>query len=410
MNKPHLCRSEHLSIEHKIEEFIQKESSAGIVLMFVTIAAMILKNSPLASAYDAFLLTPVEIRFGLLHIGKPLLLWINDGLMAVFFLLVGLEVKQEIVSGHLSSLQKVTLPGIAALGGMAIPALIYAAFNWHDPIAMRGWAIPTATDIAFSLGILSLLGKRVPVSLKIFLMALAIIDDIGAIVIIALFYTEQISIQSISVALAALVILSIMNMAGVARRGAFILVGIVLWVSVLKSGVHATLAGVALAFMIPLEVKDRQGEVVPLAKSLEDDLHYWVAFMILPLFAFVNAGINLEEIALNQMSGPVPMGILFGLFFGKQAGVFGFSWIAIKSGLAPMPEGADMRQLYGVALLTGIGFTMSLFIDGLAFDDGKIFSYADRLAIIAGSLFSGVAGYLVLFKSKDSGRSDGLTD
>jgi NhaA family Na+:H+ antiporter len=350
------------------------------------------------------------MRFGLLHIGKPLLLWIKDGLMAVFFLLVGLEVKQEIVSGHLSSLQKVTLPGIAALGGMAVPALIYAAFNWNDPIAMRGWAIPTATVIAFSLGILSLLGKRVPVSLKIFLMALAIIDDIGAIVIIALFYTEQISIQSITVACAALVILAIMNMAGVARRAAYILAGVVLWVSVLKSGVHATLAGVALAFMISLEVKDGEGCLIPLAKCLEDDLHHWVAFMILPLFAFVNAGINLEEIAITQMSGPVPLGILFGLFFGKQLGVFGFSWIAIQSGLARMPSGADMRQLYGIALLTGIGFTMSLFIDGLAFDDGKIFSYADRLAIIAGSLVSGVAGYLVLLRTKGGSQADPLAD
>jgi len=303
--------------------------------------------------------------------------WINDGLMAVFFLLVGLEVKQEIVSGHLSTLQKVTLPGIAAFGGMAVPALIYAWFNWNDPIAMRGWAIPTATDIAFSLGILSLLGKRVPVSLKIFLMALAIIDDIGAIVIIALFYTAQISMQSIAVAGIALVILASMNLAGVARRGAYILVGVVLWVSVLKSGVHATLAGVALAFMIPLEVEDGEGGLIPLAKSLEDDLHYWVAFMILPLFAFVNAGINLGEIAVEQMTGPVPMGILFGLFLGKQIGVFGFSWLAIRFGLATIPSGADMRQLYGVALLTGIVFTMSLFIDGLAFEDGKIFSYAD---------------------------------
>jgi len=398
-----------LYIEHKIEEFIQKESSAGIVLMFVTIAAMVLKNSPLAATYDAFLSTPVEIRFGLLHIGKPLLLWINDGLMAIFFLLVGLEVKQEVVSGHLSSLQKITLPGIAAIGGMLIPAVIYAIFNWNDPVALRGWAIPTATDIAFSLGILSLLGKRVPISLKIFLMALAIIDDIGAIVIIAIFYTAQISIQSISVACAALVLLLLMNLAGVTRREAYVLVGIVLWISVLKSGVHATLAGVALAFMIPLEVKDRQGEMIPLAKNLEDDLHYWVGFMILPLFAFVNAGINLKEIAIDQMSGPVPMGILFGLLFGKPIGVFGFSWIAIKSGLARMPTGADMRQLYGVAFLTGIGFTMSLFIDGLAFEDGKIFSYADRLAIIVGSLLSGVAGYLVLLRSKDSSQSDAFS-
>ncbi|MBP1729196.1 MAG: Na+/H+ antiporter NhaA type [Deltaproteobacteria bacterium] len=367
--------------------------------MFVTIAAMVLKNSPLATAYNAFLLTPVEVRFGVLHIGKPLLLWINDGLMAVFFLLVGLEVKQEILQGHLSTLQKVALPGIAALGGMVLPALIYAIFNWNEPFAMRGWAIPTATDIAFSLGILSLLGKRVPVSLKIFLMALAIIDDIGAIVIIALFYTEQISIVSMIFALAALLALFCMNIWGVVRRGAYVLVGVMLWVSVLKSGVHATLAGVALAFMIPLEITDRQGKKHTPAKSFEDDLHVWAAFMILPLFAFVNAGIQLSEISIAEMLAPVPLGIMLGLFIGKQLGVFGFSWLAIRSGLAAMPEGSDWRQLYGVALLTGIGFTMSLFIDGLAFDDGKMFSYADRMAVIVGSLLSGVAGYLVLLRS-----------
>ena len=388
-----------MSLEHKIEEFIHKESSAGVVLMFVTIAAMVLKNSPLATAYNAFLLTPVEVRFGVLHIGKPLLLWINDGLMAVFFLLVGLEVKQEILQGHLSTLQKVALPGIAALGGMVLPALIYAIFNWNEPFAMRGWAIPTATDIAFSLGILSLLGKRVPVSLKIFLMALAIIDDIGAIVIIALFYTEQISIVSMIFALAALLALFCMNIWGVVRRGAYVLVGVMLWVSVLKSGVHATLAGVALAFMIPLEITDRQGKKHTPAKSFEDDLHVWAAFMILPLFAFVNAGIQLSEISIAEMLAPVPLGIMLGLFIGKQLGVFGFSWLAIRSGLAAMPEGSDWRQLYGVALLTGIGFTMSLFIDGLAFDDGKMFSYADRMAVIVGSLLSGVAGYLVLLRS-----------
>ena len=385
-----------MSLEHKIEEFIHKESSAGVVLMFVTIAAMVLKNSALATAYDSLLLTPVEVRFGALYIGKPLLLWINDGLMAVFFLLVGLEVKQEVLQGHLSSLQQVALPGIAALGGMIVPALIYAIFNWNEPFAMRGWAIPTATDIAFSLGILSLLGKRVPVSLKIFLMALAIIDDIGAIVIIALFYTAQISVVSISVAFAALLVLSCMNLAKVVRRGAYIMVGTVLWVSVLKSGVHATLAGVALAFMIPLEITDRQGTQHTLAKSLEDDLHNWVAFMILPLFAFVNAGIQLKEISFAEMLTPVPLGIMLGLFVGKQCGVFGFGWLAIRSGLASLPAGADWRQLYGVALLTGIGFTMSLFIDGLAFDDGKMFSSADRMAIIVGSLLSGVAGYLLL--------------
>lgn len=382
--------------KRKLDGFIQKESSAGIVLMFVTVAAMLLKNSPLATAYEAFLLTPVELRFGVLYISKPLLLWINDGLMALFFLLVGLEVKQEIIHGHLSSPQKIMLPGIAALGGMALPAVIFAAFNWHDPWSMRGWAVPTATDIAFSLGILSLLGNRVPASLKIFLMALAIMDDIGAIVIIAIFYTGQISVASISFALAALAILCLMNMAGVVRRGAYIMVGVLLWVSVLKSGVHATLAGVALAFMIPLKVSDGQGKAIEVARDLEDDLHNWVAYLILPLFAFVNAGINLRAITVGQLAAPVPLGIMLGLFAGKQLGVFGCSWLAIKSGLAVMPKDADWRQLYGVALLTGIGFTMSLFIDGLAFGDGKSFSYADRLAIILGSLISGLSGYLLL--------------
>ncbi len=381
---------------HYIKDFIHKDSSSGILLIVVTILALILQNSALSSLYTGFLHTPVEIRFGALHIAKPLLLWVNDGLMAIFFFLIGLEVKREVMEGHLSSLSQVTLPGIAALGGMIVPALVFVAFNKGAEFAMNGWAIPTATDIAFALGILSLLGNRVPVSLKIFLMALAIIDDLGAIVIIALFYTSELSTISIIVATASLAVLFVMNRLKVARQAAYILVGIILWVSVLKSGVHATLAGVALAFMIPLHSKDENGKSFSMAHNMEHGLHYWVAFLILPLFAFVNAGVDLRGISLEEMTGPVPLGIMAGLFIGKQLGVFGFSWIAIKLGIASLPKEATWKTLYGVAVLTGIGFTMSLFVDSLAYNDTKMFHYADKLAVLLGSFLSGVVGYIIL--------------
>jgi len=329
-------------------------------------------------------------------------LWVNDGLMAIFFFLIGLEVKREVLEGHLSSLGQIALPGIAALGGMVVPALIYIAFNGSDSFALNGWAIPTATDIAFALGILSLLGNRVPISLKIFLMALAIIDDLGAIIIIALFYTSQLSTVSIAIASAALAVLFIMNRMNVARKAPYILIGIILWVSVLKSGVHATLAGVALAFMIPMVSKDKEGKTFSMAKEMEHDLHYWVAFFILPLFAFVNAGVNLQSIEAKEMLGSVPMGIVLGLFLGKQLGVFGFSWIAIKTGLAKLPQDSSWVQLYGVAVLTGIGFTMSLFVDSLAFNDTQIYHFADKLAILLGSFLSGIVGYLILKNSKSA--------
>ncbi|HHO65458.1 MAG TPA: Na+/H+ antiporter NhaA [Epsilonproteobacteria bacterium] len=381
---------------HDIQDFIKKDSFPGMLLIVVTIIALILQNSALSHYYMGFLHTPVEIRIGALHIAKPLLLWVNDGLMAIFFLLVGLEIKREVIEGHLSSLSQIALPGIAAVGGMAVPALVYIAFNKADAFAMQGWAIPTATDIAFALGILSLLGKRVPVSLKIFLMALAIIDDLGAIVIIALFYTQELSTLSIIVAAASLVVLFIMNRMGVVRKAAYIMVGVILWVSVLKSGVHATLAGVALAFFIPLKSTDSDGKTFSIAHQLEHDLHYWVALLILPLFAFVNAGVDLGGISPGGMKETVPLGIMAGLFIGKQLGVFAFSFIAIKMGLAKLPKDSTWLQLYGVALLTGIGFTMSLFVDTLAFGDTDLFAYADKLAILLGSLFSGVAGYVVL--------------
>lgn len=387
-----------------IEEFIKKESSAGLILIFVTIFALLLKNTGLSELYDSFLATPVEVRFGSLHIDKPLFLWINDGLMAIFFFLIGLEVKREILEGHLSSMAQVALPGFAAVGGMVVPAIVYLFFVGTDSIGTQGWAIPTATDIAFALGVLSLLGKRVPISLKIFLMALAIIDDLGAIVIIALFYTAELSTLSIAVAVGALFVLFIMNRLGVDRKAAYILVGIVLWVSVLKSGVHATLAGVALAFSIPIsQRKVIAGHVKrSMLKSMEHDLHYWVAFFILPLFAFVNAGVDFRTISVDQILTPVPLGIATGLFIGKQVGVFAFSFIAIKLGLAKLPESSNYMQLYGVSILTGIGFTMSLFVNSLAFPDPTLFMFADKLAILVGSFSAGLLGYLVLRFASES--------
>ena len=380
-----------------IEEFIKKESSSGILLIFVTILALVLKNSALSEYYAAFLRTPVEIRFADLHIAKPLLLWINDGLMAIFFLLIGLEVKREFLEGQLSTPSQVALPGIAAIGGMLVPAAFYIAINHEDPTAMRGWAIPTATDIAFALGVLAMLGKRVPLSLKVFLMALAIIDDLGAIVIIALFYTVELSTLSIVVSACALTTLIIMNRLGVAKKAAYIIVGVILWVSVLKSGVHATLAGVALAFTIPLRcTRKDKGKTYSMSKDMEHDLHYWVAFFILPMFAFVNAGVDLRNVSLDQMTTGVPLGIMAGLFLGKQLGVFGFSWVAIKIGLAKLPDRSTWLQLYGVSILTGIGFTMSLFVDSLAFTDGNLYQQADKLAVLIASFSAGIAGYLIL--------------
>nr|WP_318024168.1 Na+/H+ antiporter NhaA [Ghiorsea bivora] len=390
------CKKHHIVSMKFIESFIHKESSSGILLIVATILALIFSNTLLAPYYEAFLHIPVSIQLGSLSLDKSLHHWVNDGLMAIFFFLIGLEVKREVLEGHLSSVSQVTLPIVAAIGGMAVPALIYLYFNADNPLAANGWAIPTATDIAFALGILSLLGKRVPLSLKVFLMALAIIDDLGAIVIIALFYTVDLSTLSISVASVALAILIVMNRMGVVRKSAYFIVGLVLWVSVLKSGVHATLAGVALAFTIPLYAKDELGKKFSPLKTLEHDLHYWVAFFILPIFAFTNAGVNITEISLDQMSGSVPLGIMLGLFLGKQLGVFGLSWLAIKLGFAKMPVDSNWLQLYGVSVLTGIGFTMSLFITSLAFSSADLFQYTDKLAILVGSFSAGILGYLLL--------------
>jgi Na+:H+ antiporter, NhaA family len=376
-----------------IREFFKLESAGGICLFFAAMVAIILDNSALAPLYDSLLTIPVAIKFGALEIAKPLLLWINDGLMAVFFFLVGLEIKREALEGQLSNVNQIALPGVAAIGGMAAPAAIYAYFNWSNPVDINGWAIPAATDIAFALGILMLLGSRVPLAIKIFLTAVAIIDDLGAIVIIALFYTDNLSLTALAVGVGGLLLCALLNLRGVTRTAPYILIGFVVWVAVLKSGVHATLAGVLLALAIPLRATDAEGHS-PL-RHLEHILHPWVAFLVLPAFAFANAGVNFSGMSFSSLLEPLPLGIALGLFVGKQIGVFGMAWLTIKTGLAKMPEGANWGMIYGVSLLCGIGFTMSLFIGGLAFDDPG-HAAAVRLGVLAGSLVSGTVGYLVL--------------
>lgn len=382
-------------------DFLKKESAGGIILMFAALVAILVANSPLSAYYQLLLSTAVELRVGALEIDKPLLLWINDGLMAVFFFLVGLELKRELVEGELSDKKNIALPGIAAIGGMFIPAAIYVFFNAGDPIALQGWAIPAATDIAFALGILALLGSRVPLSLKIFLTSVAIFDDIGAVLIIALFYTANISAQALAVVSVCIVVLALLNRTDVIAKSPYILVGIIMWVAMLKSGVHATIAGVLLAMFIPLR-SNKKALSSPL-KEMEHDLHHVVAFFVLPVFAFANAGIALGGITLDQMFHGVPLGIAAGLFFGKQIGVFGVCWLAVKFKLASLPKGMNFKNLYGVALLCGIGFTMSLFIGSLAFEESGVNSLFDeRLGIIIGSLASGIIGYFVLRASLGS--------
>jgi NhaA family Na+:H+ antiporter len=370
-----------------IREFLALEAAGGIVLVIAAVAALALANSPAAWLYERLLATPLEIRVDRFGIAKPLLLWINDGLMAVFFFLVGLEIKREVLEGELSQRSQIVLPAIAAVGGMAVPAAIYAALNWGDPVALQGWAIPAATDIAFALGVLSLLGERVPNGLKVFLLTLAILDDLGAIVIIALFYSGNLSGVSLTVAAAALLALLALNRSGVQRITPYLLIGLVLWVSVLKSGVHATLAGVALAFFIPQQR----------APELEHDLHPAVAFGILPLFAFANAGVLLEGVGAGALLEPVPLGIAAGLLVGKTVGVFAAAALAIRLGWARIPGDGNWTSLLGVAVLCGIGFTMSLFIAGLAFEGaGAEFAVQTRLGVLGGSLLAAIVGYALL--------------
>ncbi len=383
-----------------VNNYLKKESSSGLLLIFVTILALIFSNTFLSDFYNTFLHTKIELKVGhYLEISKPLILWVNDGLMAIFFLHIGLEIKRELILGHLSSFSKISLPLIAAAGGMLGPALIFYLFNHSDEFAIRGWAIPTATDIAFALGILSLLGRRVPVSLKIFLMALAIFDDLGAILIIAIFYTEDLSMMALLFASMAIFILFLMNKLNILSLGLYALVGTLMWIAVLKSGVHATLAGIILAFAIPLNAINQKRKRVSPVKTLEHFIHNWVGYMILPIFAFVNAGIDLRDLSIEKITEPISLGIVLGLFLGKQIGVMLFSFIAIKTKLAKLPKNTTWKQMYGVAILTGIGFTMSLFIDSLAYNDSDIFHYTDKLAILLGSVLSGVFGYFVLKKN-----------
>ena len=380
-----------------LKSFLRMESAGGMLLMGAAVLAMLAANSPAAGLYSYFLDTPVEVRIGALQIAKPLFLWVNDGLMAVFFFLVGLELKREILEGELSRPANVLLPALGAVGGLAVPVAIFVWFNSGDAQALKGWAIPAATDIAFALGILMLLGSRVPVALKVFVVSLAIFDDLGAIIIIAIFYSTDLSVTALIISALCLAILGFMNWRGTIAISSYILVGVVMWIAVLKSGVHATLAGVALAAFIPM--RDAADKTHSPLSELEHDLHSVVAFGVLPLFAFVNAGISLEGVSFSDLLHTVPLGIAAGLFVGKQVGIFSLCFLAIKMGIARLPEGASWGSLYGVSILCGVGFTMSLFVGSLAFENVTLDPEAifdERLGIIFGSLLSGIFGYIVL--------------
>jgi Na+:H+ antiporter, NhaA family len=375
----------------EIREFMRLESAAGVFILLAALLALIANNSGFARYYDLFLSTPLQIRLGALDIDKPLLLWINDGLMALFFLVIGCEIKREMIEGELSSWRKAALPAIAAVGGMLVPALIYVAINRGNPTALRGWAIPAATDIAFAFAAVSLLGKRVPASLRIFLLATAIIDDLGAIVIIAVFYTSDLNVIALAGAAVVIALMFLLNRLRVARIGPYALLGILLWVLVLKSGVHATLAGVATALALPIK---RAGGGSPL-RELEHMLHPWTAFLVMPLFGFANAGLAFADVRLADLAGGVAGGIALGLFLGKQLGVFGAAALSIKLKICERPSGAGWLAIYGVALIAGIGFTMSLFIGTLAWEDSA-HAAALRLGVLAGSIASALCGLALL--------------
>ena len=376
-----------------VSDFLNREAAPGILLMIATVLALIIANSPLNHLYDQLISLPVQISAGTWAIDKPLLLWINDGFMAVFFFHVGLELKREICEGELSNPKDIVLPATGAIGGMLLPALIYVGINWDNPVAIAGWAIPAATDIAFALGILALLGSRVPTSLKIFLVTLAIIDDIGAIVIIALFYTNHITMGALLVAAACLLLLWQMNRRNVVDIPAYMMVGIILWVAMLKSGVHATLAGVILAAFIPM--RDSRDETYSPVTRLEHSLNSTVSFAILPLFAFANAGLKIEDNFFTGLIEPIGLGIILGLIVGKVIGISLISRIMVGLGLAQLPEGSNWKQIYGTSILAGIGFTMSLFISELAFEN-KEYAESAKSAILVASILAGVIGLLVI--------------
>jgi NhaA family Na+:H+ antiporter len=383
-------------------DFAQHEASGGVMLLVAALFALFLANSPLAFLYGALLDTPVSVRVGALALDKNLLHWVNDGLMAIFFFHVGLEIKRELLVGELSSVKQASLPVIGALGGMIVPAFIYVAINANDARALGGWAIPTATDIAFAVGVLALAGSRVPPALKVFLLALAIIDDIGAIVIIALFYTYNLSFAALALAAIGVALLVALNRGGVTRIAPYVLTGIFIWICVLKSGVHATLAGVVTAFAVPISGgSGRDGNGHSPAAQLQESLHPWVNFGVLPAFAYANAGVSLAGVTFAQLASPIPLGIALGLFLGKPIGVFIFSWAAIQLGLATRPEGTGWTQLLGAAVLAGIGFTMSLFIGMLAFPEPQ-YAADIRIGVLSGSILSAVLGYMILRRAPGS--------
>ena len=378
------------------KQFIQTDASSGIILVLAALFALLLANSFFSTNYNAFLEFPVSITLGTFAISKPLVLWVNDGLMALFFFVVGLEIKRELFYGQLSSLDQVILPFFAAIAGIVFPALIYVAFNYQDAVAMNGWAIPSATDIAFALGIFILFGKHLPPSLKLFLLSVAIIDDIGAVIIIAIFYSQEIATNSLIVASIGLVVLFVLNRLQLENKTPFILVSIVVWAAVLKSGVHATLAGFAVAWFIPL-ARDKAHSM---SYQIEHGLHPWIAFFVLPLFAFANAGVGLTNATLDELITPISIGIIGGLFIGKQLGIFVACFIAVKLKFCKLPKDATWTQLYGVCLLCGVGFTMSLFVGSLAFEEqGLAYQTQVKVGVLVGSLISAIAGAYLLRRS-----------
>ncbi len=380
-------------LDKSLVNFFKGESAVGVLLIMATLFAMLMANSPYAAYYKDFLDIPVVVSVHEFSIAKPLLLWVNDGLMAVFFFMVGMEIKREVMEGSLSHISKIVVPTFAAIGGMVVPALVYSAFNWNDPVGMQGWAIPMATDIAFALGILSLLGKRVPAELKVFLLALAIIDDLGAIIVIALFFGHGLTMTALAVSGFFIAVLMVLNWRGVTNNTVYVLLGIIIWAAVLKSGVHATIAGVIVGLLIPLRNNKESFH------ELEESLHGPVNYAILPLFAFVNTGVGFGAISVKDFTDNVTLGITFGLLVGKQVGIFSFAALAIVLKLGKLPDKLTWTHLYGVSILGGIGFTMSLFIGSLAFEcaEGACLNMTDeRIGILLGSLLSGVLGYLVL--------------
>ena len=385
---------------HYLRQFLRLEASGGILLIIAALIAMMMANSPLQAAYEGFLHIPIVIKVAALDLSNSLAHWINDGLMAIFFLVIGLEVKKELIEGSLAGRDKALFPVVAAVGGMIAPALIYLAFNLNDEVTRTGWAIPAATDIAFALGVMALLGSRVPTSLKAFLMALAIIDDLGAIIIIAFFYTKELSMVALSGAAITIVVMALMNRFGVGNKLAYIIAGAVLWVFMMKSGVHATLAGVITGFFIPLNGSEQSKPL----DSLIHQLHPWVTYFILPLFAFANAGVSLTGVTLSSLGGILPLGIMLGLIVGKPLGIFGFCWLSLKGGIVKMPESIDLKHIFAVSVLCGIGFTMSIFISGLAFEGlGEQLMKYSRLGILLGSTIAAVLGYFLLkFSLRDA--------